>query len=175
MPTIRQVYENPLTTTKNVKVLAERANVKIESARRFLKNEASVQIVKQYTKPTDLKFYSPTGANKNEWQSDVMYLTDFLGKNNKRMAILTVLNTTTRVAFARGLLNTKSKTLAHELNDIINEIHKHDMKISVLREDGGSEYKSDVRVLLKSLGIKLENVEPNTHYRLARTDRFHRT
>ena len=32
IPTIRQIYEDPKTTTKNAKVLAERANVKLESA-----------------------------------------------------------------------------------------------------------------------------------------------
>ena len=56
MPTIRQIYEDPKTTTKNAKILAERANVKLESAKRFLQNEASAQIVKPYNKPTDLKF-----------------------------------------------------------------------------------------------------------------------
>ena len=122
MPTIRQIYEDPKTTTKNAKILAERANVKLESAKRFLKNEASAQIVKPYNKPTDLKFYSPTGGIKNAWQSDVMYLYDFRGKNDKRIAILTLLNTTTRVAFARGLLNTKSQTVAHELESMINDL-----------------------------------------------------
>ena len=46
-------------------------------------------------------------------------------------------------------------------------------KIKVLRVDGGGEFKKSFAVLMREQGIEIEVGEPNTHYRLARTDRFH--
>ena len=172
---LRKVYDNPATTSKRANILASRAGVLLEDAEKFLKHEQTAQQSKQFVKPKDLNHYSPTGAEKYHWQSDVLFFNDFRGVNDKRIAILTVLNTTTRLVYARPLLGVKSSEIAHALKSIIDEISADGLKIIELRVDGGSEYKGEVIQLLHSLGIKIEHIEPNTHYKLARTDRFHRT
>jgi hypothetical protein len=88
---------------------------------------------------------------------------------------LTVLNTTSRYAVARPLLNSKAPTVAAALDDILDQLEAEERPITVLRVDGGSEFKGDTTTLLASRGIEKEQTEPFTHYRLARTDRFHRT
>ena len=172
---LREVYDNPVTTTKRANILASRAGVLLKDAENFLRHEQSAQTSKQYVKPKDLNLYSPTGAEKDHWQSDVLFFNDFRGVNDKRIAILTVLNTTSRLVYARPLLGVKSSEIAQALKIIISEILADGFKINELRVDGGSEYKGEVIQLLHSLGIKMEHIEPNTHYKLARTDRFHRT
>jgi len=87
------------------------------------------------------------------------------------MAILTVLNTTTRFAYARPLLNATAERVAEAMRSILD----NENSIKALRIDGGSEFKKEFRVFMRTRGIPLEIGEPYTHYRLARTDRFHRT
>jgi hypothetical protein len=172
--TLRSTYDDPKTTTRNAALLAKRSGTTVKSAVAFLKTLGSVQVNDRYHKPSP-ENYAPTGAPSGHWQSDVMFLEDYKGVNNKRMAILTVLNSTTRYAAARGLLNVKAASITAGLVEIIEELEKNGKNISVLRVDGGGEFKASTKTMLKKRKIELEVGEPNTHYRLARTDRFHRT
>ena len=54
---------------------------------------------------------APTGAPAGHWQSDVIYFDLLKGKNNMQKAILTVLNTTSRYAYARGIRSIKSEVV----------------------------------------------------------------
>jgi hypothetical protein len=168
--TLRSVYEDTLTSTRDPALLAERAGVTVKSAKTFLRDEASAQVARQWRKPS-AENYAPTGAPQGYWQADVIYLEDYKGVNARRKAILTVLNTTTRFAHARPLLNATADRVAEAMSSILD----NENSIRVLRIDGGSEFKKDFRVLMRTRGIPLEVGEPYTHYRLARTDRFHRT
>ena len=169
--TLRSVYEDPHTSTRDPALLAERAGVTIKSANTFLRDEASSQVAKQWRKPS-ADNYAPTGAPAGHWQADVIYLKDYKGVNTRRMAILTVLNTTTRFVHARPLLDATAARVAEAMASILEQIGE---AIKVLRIDGGSEFKKDFRPLMRARGIELEVGEAYTHYRLARTDRFHRT
>ena len=168
--TLRSVYEDPHTSTRDPALLAERAGVTIKSAKTFLRDEASSQVAKQWRKPS-ADNYAPTGAPAGHWQADVIYLKDYKGVNTRRMAILTVLNTTTRFVHARPLLDATAERVAEAMSSILD----NENSIKALRIDGGSEFKKEFRVLMRTRGIPLEIGEPYTHYRLARTDRFHRT
>ena len=119
--------------------------------------------------------YAPTGAPADHWQADTVWFTDYPGVNDKRRAILTVINTTTRYVAARPLIDAKSSRVAVALDDIINELEAGGRHVAVLRVDNGPEFKGEARALLRKRGIEVESVEPFTHYRLARTDRYHRT
>ena len=168
--TLRSVYEDTLTSTRDPALLAERAGVTVQSAKTFLRDEASAQVSRQRRKPT-ADNYAPTGAPQGYWQADVIYLEDYKGVNVRRKAILTVLNTTTRFAHARPLLDATAERVAEAMSSILD----NENSIKALRIDGGSEFKKEFRVLMRTRGIPLEVGEPYTHYRLARTDRFHRT
>lgn len=168
--TLRSVYEDTLTSTRDPALLAERAGVTVKSAKTFLRDEASAQVSRQRRKPT-ADNYAPTGAPQGYWQADVIYLGDYKGVNVRRKAILTVLNTTTRFAYARPLLDATAERVAEAMSSILD----NENSIKALRIDGGSEFKKEFRVLMRTRGIPLEIGEPYTHYRLARTDRFHRT
>jgi hypothetical protein len=111
--TIKSVYQDPKTSTRDPKLLAERAKVTIKSAKAFLRDQSSVQVSKRWRKPAPAPgVYSPTGAPSGHYQADVMFLDDYRGVNKQRGAILTVMNTTTRAVSARALLNAKSATTA---------------------------------------------------------------
>ena len=170
--TLRSVYEDTLTSTRDPALLAERAGVTVQSAKTFLRDEASAQITRQYNKPSP-ENYAPTGDLQGFWQADVIAFKDYKGVNAQRMAILTVLNTTTRFAYARPLLNKKADKATEAMVSILDEADPP--RMSCLRIDNGVEFKGKFCTMMRERGISLETTEPYTHYRLARTDRFHRT
>ena len=176
MDNIRAIYENPRTSTRDAVLLAKRSGVDLKTAQAFLRNEASSQTSAQWKKPPQSGHnYSPTGAPAGNYQADVIFLEDYKGVNAKRKAILTVMNTTSRYAAARPLLNNKAPTVAAALEDILDQLEGEGRNVVVLRVDGGSEFKGATTELLNDRGINIEACEPYTHYRLARTDRFHKT
>lgn len=176
--TLRSVYEDPRTTTRDPALLAKRAGTTLKSAKAFLADEASAQTAEQWRRPSSraaYTAYAPTGAPEGHWQADVIFFDDYRGVNDKRKAILTVLNTTSRFALARPLLNAKAGTVAAAMEDILDELARLRKKVTVLRVDGGGEFKGAFAQLMRERGITIDNSEPFTHYRLARTDRWHRT
>lgn len=174
MPTLREIYENARTTTRNPTLLAKRAGTTVKSARSFLANEGSSQTTEKWRR-TAGTVYAPTGAPQDHWQADVVSLQDYMGVNKKRTHLLSMLNTTTRFAAARPLLNTKASTVSKAMAEIIEELEASGKKIAAIRVDGGSEFKKEFAADMEEAGIPLQKPEPLTHYRLARTDRFHRT
>ena len=146
----------------------------LKSAQAFLRDEGSSQVARQWKKPSAASgVYAPTGAPPGHFQADVTFVEDYAGVNDKRKAIMTVLNTTTRLAAARPLLSNKSAKTAEAMESIIQELGSGVVKL--LRVDGGPDFKKEFAIMMKSRGIDLEVGEAHTHYRLARTDRFHRT
>lgn len=178
MPTIRQTYDNPRTTTRDPVLLARRAGVLVASAREFLRKEGSASINKKWRKPPGgSPAYAPTGAPKDHWQADVIWIPAYKAVIKDHTAILTVLNTTTRFAIARPVMSNKGVDVAPAMESILEELRKSRPKklVHTLRLDGGSEFKAETAVLLAARKIVIEPVEPFTHAKLSRTDRFHRT
>jgi hypothetical protein len=169
--TLREVYENAKTSTRNPVLLAKRAGTSVKSAKAFLATQASAAVRTAWRKPTPEQF-APAGGPAGHWQADTLFLDDYRGVNSKRRAILTLLNTTTRYAIARPLLNTQAATVSAAMEDILSS---EKPAITVLRVDGGPEWGTLTQKFLKGRGIVLQMGEPNTHTWLARTDRFHRT
>jgi hypothetical protein len=173
---LKSVYEDPRTSTRDPALLAERAGVTVKSAKAFLRDQLSSQVAQQWRKPSGSSgAYAPTGAPPGHWQSDVIFFEDYQGVNDRRKAMLTVLHTTTRYAVVRPLLSAKADKTAEAMRSILEEIADSRRRIKVLRVDGGGEFKGVFAALMRERGIELEVGEPNTHYRLARTDRLHRT
>jgi hypothetical protein len=170
---IEKIYRDPVTSTRNATLLAKRANVTVKEAKAFLASEVSASVNKKWTKPS-LSMMAPTGGEAGHWQSDVVYFDILKGKNDKARAIVTVINSTSRYAYAMPLTNNKSETVCEALEVILKLMKRDGKEISVLRVDGGSEYKSAVPPMLAKHSIELEKSEAFTHMRLARTDRFHR-
>ena len=173
---LKSVYEDPLTSTRDPTLLAKRAGTTVKSAKAFLRDQASSQLARQWRKPSASSgAYAPTGAPPGHWQADVIFFEDYQGVNARRKAMLTVLHTTTRYAVVRPLLSAKAEKTAEAMRSVLEEIAGSRRQIKLLRVDGGGEFKKDFAALMREQGIELEVGEPNTHYRLARTDRFHKT
>lgn len=173
---LKSVYEDPLTSTRDPTLLAKRAGTTVKSAKAFLRDQASSQVARQWRKPSASSgAYAPTGAPPGHWQADVIFFEDYQGVNARRKAMLTVLHTTTRYAVVRPLLSAKAEKTAEAMRSVLEEIAGSRRQIKLLRVDGGGEFKKDFAALMREQGIELEVGEPNTHYRLARTDRFHKT
>jgi hypothetical protein len=175
---LANIYNDPATSTRNASLLAKRAGTTVAEAKAFLNSQASAAVNKKWVRP-QLNEFAPTGAPPYHWQADVIYLDILKGKNNMKKAIVTVLQTTTRFAYARALTNNKAATVAEALKDILDEMGRsrqaNQKKITTLRIDGGSEFKADTAELLRSRDITIDQSEAFTHMRLARTDRFHRS
>ena len=181
--TLRAVFEDPRTTTRDPSLLADRARVTLKSARAFLRTSAASQISQVPKKPPEVA-YAPTGGHEGEYLADVIYLRDYSGVNKHRGAILTLLGVNSRYAYARGLVmdasdknrGVSSGKAAEAMKSILAESEKDKAApITAVRADGGPEFKGEFAALLEKNGITLERGQAGTHERLARLDRFHGT
>ena len=78
--------------------------------------------------------YCPAGSSTfTEWQADVIWFGLLKSKNKQNKAILTILNTTSRLAFAKALKDNKSSGVSVKMKKILDEIAKKKLKITVLR------------------------------------------
>ena len=97
--TLKSVYDNPKTNTRNPSLLAKRANVTLKSAQAFLRDQQSSQVSKRAIKPPDSS-YAPTGGPYGEYLGDVIFFSDYAGVNAKRASILTIMGANSRFACA---------------------------------------------------------------------------
>jgi hypothetical protein len=175
-PTFKTVYEDPKRgLRRDPRALADATGRSVEDARAYLASTAAAQAQKAWRRPA-LSAYSTTGGPIGEYQADVVYFAEFAGVNHQAMAILTLLEATTRFVYARTLTNDSAKTTAAALDSIIERNMEDDAPIiNSVVIDGGGEFKGVTRRLLDSKHIRVNQVAPRTHQRLARVDRFHRT
>ena len=178
MPSIKSVFDDPRTTSRNPTTLAKRAGVSPKVATAFLRDQASSQITKRATKPPE-EDYAPTGGARGEWLADVIYLREYAGVNQKRECVLTLLGVNSRYVYARALTKATAAKNAEALADILEQ-NRQDSRgrgvvapIEVIRSDGGPEFSGEFAALLKDRGIVLEKGQPGTHARLGRLDRYH--
>ena len=177
MPSIKEVFDNPRTTSRNPATLAARAGVSRVAAAAFLRDQAASQIRKKATKPPEAD-YSPTGGARGEWLADVIYLREYAGVNSARECILTLLGVNSRYVYARALTKATSAKTAEALTEILEQ-NAEDAQggvvapIQAIRSDGGPEFSGEFSALLLKRGIQLEKGQPGTHARLGRLDRYH--
>jgi transposase InsO family protein len=177
--TLRDIYDDAKTTTRNPSLLAKRAGVTVKSAQAFLRNQTANQVSQRAVKPPESS-YAPTGGPYGEYLGDTIFLTDYAGVNAKRASILTIMGANNRYAYARAMTAplTSAKTAAamvEMLDENAASPGGTTSPILSLRTDGGPEFSGDFSALLKKRGISLSKGEPGTHEQLARLDRFHRS
>jgi hypothetical protein len=172
MDRLRVIYGNPATTSKNKRILAERAGTTQAEADRFLKSLAAVQVTKKAA-PSKI-LYVPTTGVKGSYACDTMYLKDYAKVNQKRMAIFVVIHVNTRYAYCRALTSVTSGKTAQALESIIKEINADEpwKRMTVMRCDAGAENRGELEMVLKKHKIEQNFLEARTHERLARLDRF---
>lgn len=174
--TIKSIFDDPRTTTRNPALLAKRAGVQVKSAKAFLRDQAASQITKRAVKPPD-SAYVPTGGPRGEWLGDTIYLASYAGVNKKRAAIFTLMEVNSRYVYARALVRATAAKVAEAMTSILAEnaadIKKGVAPITSLRVDGGPEFSGEFAALLRARGIPQDKGQPGTHERLARLDRYH--
>ena len=177
---LASVYADPAQTTRNATTLAMRAGVTLASAKAFLRDQGSAQVRKRVSKPSAAQF-SSTGDLPGTYAADVMFLADYSSVNAGRTCILTLQQVNTRYVLARALTKATSAKTAEALLEILEENTKdveekqNSSPILKLRTDNGSEFAGQFAKLLAKFNIPHEKAEAETHTRLARIDRFHRT
>ena len=177
MPSIKHVFDDPRTTSRNPSTLAKRAGVSLQAATAFLRDQSAAQITKRAHKPPE-EDYAPTGGPRGEYLADVIYLREYAGVNKKRECILTLMGVNSRYVYARALTKATAAKAAEALADILEQ-NAEDARggvvapIQAVRSDGGPEMAGEFAALLKERGISHEKGQPNTHARLGRLDRFH--
>jgi hypothetical protein len=186
MPSLREVYDNPATSTRDPVLLAARASTTRAAAQAFLRDLPGAQVSQRFAPPSR-DHYAPAGAPHGLWLVDTLFLREFAGVNSKRGAILTAVNPNTRYAYARALVTDAGATkrgvssakAAAALRDILHQNAQDTADgvppILTVRCDNGSENRGELAALLKERGIGQEFVEAGTHSRMARLDAFHRT
>ena len=175
--TIKSVFDDPATTTRNPELLAKRAGVTVKSAKAFLRDQAASQITRRAVKPPS-SAYVPTGGPRGEWLGDVIYLTAYAGVNKKRTAIFTLLEVNSRYVYARALTKATAAKTAEAMEEILAQNATETSPDGVapileVRTDGGPEMAGEFAALLKARGIRHTKGQPGTHERLARLDRYH--
>ena len=184
---LKKVFYTTRTTTKDAKVLAKRADTSTKTAREFLKKQKAVQVTRRYIKPKNITDYAPTGAERGEYEGDVIYFKDYAGLNKGKSAIFTILETNSRYVYARALTKANALKLKEAMMEILVQNTEDVLKgvediskgviapILKLRLDGGGEFKAGFKKLCKAEGVVIEITTPGTHEQLARVDRFHRS
>ena len=179
MPSIKAIYDDPRTSSKNPATLAKRAGVTTAAAAAFLKDQASHQATRRAHKPADEDF-APTGGPRGEYLADVIYLREYKGVNHNHKCVLTLLGVNSRYVYARALTKATAAKTTEALIHILEQ-NKRDARAGVvapiyaIRSDGGPEFAAAFADLLKRRKFKHEIIQPNTHARLARLDRYHGT
>ena len=178
MPTLKEIYDDPKTTSRNPTTLAKRAGCTVAGAKRFLNSLSGVQLGKRAVRPPANEF-SPTGDVRGVYLADVIFFRDYAGVNQKRTCILTLLEVNSRYAYTRGLTAPTAAKTAEALIEILGD-NMHDQErgvapIEKIRCDGGSEFKGEFSALCEDRGIEIDITEAGTHQRLSRVDRFHGT
>ena len=153
--TLRDIYDNPRTTTRNPALLA----TTVKSAKAFLATQTSSVVRTAWHRPS-LAQFAPAGGPAGHWQADVLFLDLYRGANDKRSALLLVLNTTTRYAIVRPLLHAKAADTTAAFADLL---HKEQPKMKTLRVDGGKEFLSSFVTFCEESGITLEVGAAHTH------------
>ena len=69
--TLREVYDNPKTTTRNAALLAKRAGVTLKSAKAFLAAQSGAEVRVAWRRPSAEQF-APTGGPAGQWQADTL-------------------------------------------------------------------------------------------------------
>ena len=72
MPSIKQVFDDPRTSSRNAATLAKWAGSTTKAAAAFLRDQAANQIRKKATKPPESD-YAPTGGARGDWLADVIF------------------------------------------------------------------------------------------------------
>jgi len=185
--TLRSVFDDPGTTTRDPHLLATRAGVTLNSAKAFLSKQAAAQTMRQHQTPP-LAAFAPSGDDYGTWLGDTIYLRDLAGVNSHRGAIFTIIEVNSRYAYCRAIVmmasakerGVSSAKVAAAMRSILEQ-NAADVAqgkvapILAMRTDGGPEHSGEFRALLKSNNIPLEQSEAGTHERLGRIDVFHRS
>ena len=83
--TLRSVFDDPGTTTRDPHLLATRAGVTLNSAKAFLSKQSAAQTMRQHQTPP-LAAFAPSGDVYGTWLGDTIYLRDLAGVNSHRGA-----------------------------------------------------------------------------------------
>jgi hypothetical protein len=103
-------------------------------------------------------------------------MKQYRNQNSQNVAILTVIETITRKAYAERLTNLKAPKMLSAFRAIDNRIQAEGKAILYLLTDNGPEFASDEwKALMDSLKIIQTFSEPNLSSKLNRTNSFHRT
>ena len=116
--TLRDIYDNSKTTTRNPTLLVKRAGTTVKSAKAFLATQSSSVVRSAWHRPS-LEQFAPAGGPAGHWQADVIYFDIYKGANDKYKALLLVINTTTRYAIVRPLHHAKAVDSAAAFADLL--------------------------------------------------------
>src|SRR4051812_4281702 len=98
--------------------LAYEVGAEREDAAAFLAKQETYQRVKRRVQ----REFAPAGGPNGTFQADLLFMDEGLKKvNGGHMAILTVLNVTSRMAYARPLKSKESKAVVPAMRAIIEE------------------------------------------------------
>src|SRR5579883_3406941 len=132
------------------------------------------QKINQIYKPFDRKkvyFHSIIGRD-GDYQADLMFLKQFKSQNNNYEGIITIIDITSRKAFAYPFKTTKSKEIANLFRQFLQDNKE---KVKRLTTDNGSEFKGEFSMLMKEKNIKHYMNEPGDHYKMGKIERFNKT
>jgi hypothetical protein len=167
---LKEKYYNPSTGLSGIKSLHDQVkpNIALAGVKEFIKNQESYQI---HQKPTKVIKYYPIIGGVGWFQCDLTFFSQYKKSNSGYHIILTCININSRQAYAQPL---KTKT-ADEVVEAFKKIIKDAGIMKMVGFDGGSEFKTKFKNLLKSHGIDYYVSDPGNHTKMAMIERWNQT
>ena len=132
----------------------------------FLNQQETNQLHK-----TTKKAYYPIIGELGTFQADLTFYEQYSKSNSGFYVILTVIDINSRKAYARALKNKLEETVIKAFEEILTEAGK----MKVLGFDGGSEFQTKFKAMLKSHGINYYVSDPGDKTKMGIVERFNRT
>lgn len=169
---LKEIYYDPKYGFPDVKKLLEIVGKKYtrKQVSEFIKAQEVNQIHKRDNK--NQKIFAPIVGDVGWFQTDLTFLDQYKNQNKGYHIILTCIDILSRKGYTRALKNKTEDTVVEAFESILKEVP---IKMTMLGFDGGSEFKSKFRAMLKKNEVEFYMSDAGDKNKMAMVERFNLT
>ena len=169
---LRSIYYNPehgLGSARSLYNQVKDKGIKFSDIKSWVDNQESVQIFKEIRN----KAYPAIIAHTdNDYQCDLMFIDEFKKYNKGFSIVFTLIELTSRKAYAYPLKNKSEKSISEAFNLFLKTVKK----VSNLTSDNGTEFTNKTfERIVKANHIKHYFAEKGDKHKMGKIERFNRT
>jgi len=171
---LRKLYYDPATGLSSPMALYNRVKsqkITLKEVHEFIKKQETNQIF-QPTKKTKITYAPIIGLQNGEFQTDLMFLTQYKTKNQGYHVILNFIEITSRKAYSYKLKNKKG----NEIIECFKQFIKEAGNVKKLTADRGSEYiNKQWKDIATQHNIEMHYTPTGDKTMTGKVERFNRT